>query len=734
MSGQPSVLQVVILRDGLLVGTEVFVPGQYTLGSGDSVDLKLDDPSVAPSHATLYFQNGRAAIQDAGSGSVFVNGHRVNACEVRAVDEIACGPFTLKVRVLAQKPAAKPAPPPEVAALLGNPQAAPAAKPAAARPAAPQTPAPAKPAAPATVVSARRMNTPQSSDSAVTARATPALRAVQPIPVEEHEEKTESVALGADFLDPTGKIRPDPQMTVPLMTEEPPPPPPPSIPTPAVRAQPAPKAVEKPAPPPAPPAPAPAAAPVAAYAPEKRHDKHDKKAAPQSSRREGHHARPTPSIPPASEGKGRPHLFVELYWGETRRYASSHDRIDPKKKLIARDDDNAPLPLWGFGTEGSDFVFAEQQKDLFRVFVPSTAAVERRAQDGNFYPVGAESLEVGPGQRRCVTLGTGHAVRFTGDKEMTLVAYVQPALPRPFVNPLKKLPWLVLAFLALFGSAFMAFAVFAYQPESADFNAKGVPPVAVRLIAPPKKEEKKKIEEKIKELKKEKKEQPKVEKPVVAKAVPQETKKALKSVEKLVAAGPAMKDLLAAVDKLGSGPGAKNAKNDFKLSGLIGKAPIANAGIGTFGLGGGGAGGMGIKGAELLRGKGGAGIGALGAGNIGKGKVGGAVTSAVSRNVGAQGTIDKEAVAKAINAHLGEVSSCYERALLKEPGLAGKIVLEWQITTSGSVGFAKTKSSTMKSSAVEQCILGSLKTWRFPPAKGAGVVITYPFMFNSVGY
>jgi outer membrane biosynthesis protein TonB len=568
---------------------------------------------------------------------------------------------------------------------------------------------------------------PQVSDSAVTARATPALRAVQPMPiVDDHEEKTESVALGADLLDPTGRVRHDPQMTVPLMPEEPPPPPPPSVPPP--QPAPAPKAQARPA---QPPAPAPAPPPAQHAQKQQQHQK----AAPQPPRRAGHRARPTPSIPPANEGKGRPHLFVELYWGADRQYATSHQKIDAKKKLVARDDDAAPLPLWGFGTEGSDFVFAEQQKDLYRVYVPPQAAVERRAQDGNFYPVQAESLEVGPGQRRCVTLGTGHAVRFTGDKEMTLVAYVQPALARPFVNPLKKMPWLVLAFLGLFGSAFMAFAIYAYQPESADFNAKNVPPVAVRLIAPPKKEEKKKIEEKIKELKKEKpkKEEPKVEKQV-PKAVPQETKKALKSVEKLVAAGPAMKDLLAAVDKLGSGPGAKNAKNDFKLSGLIGKAPIANAGIGTFGLGGGGGGGMGIKGAELLRGKGGAGIGALGAGNIGKGKVGGAVTSAVSRNIGAQGTIDKDAVAKAINAHLHEVSSCYERALLKEPGLAGKIVLEWQITTSGSVGFAKTKSSTMKSSAVEGCILNSLKTWRFPPAKGAGVLITYPFMFNSVGY
>ena len=207
-----------------------------------------------------------------------------------------------------------------------------------------------------------------------------------------------------------------------------------------------------------------------------------------------------------------------------------------------------------------------------------------------------------------------------------LMAYVQPAIPKPFVNPLKGLPWLALAVLSLFMTAFGAFVFyFAELPLDADFQSKSVNPVAVKLIAPPKPEEKKKIEKALEKIKKDVKKPEvakKVEKQEPPKAIPQETKKALKSIEKLAAAGPAMKDLLAAVDKLGSGPGAKNAKNDFKLSGLIGKAPIANAGIGTFGLGGGGAGGMGIKGLELLRGKGGGGIGALGAGNIGKGSVG----------------------------------------------------------------------------------------------------------------
>ena len=720
MSGQPTVLQVVIMRDGLLVGTEVFVPGQYTLGSGDGADLRLDDPSVGASHAFLYFQNGRAAIQDGGTGATFVNGHKVTACEVRPVDEIACGPFTLKIRVMGQKPVAKAVPPPaNIGALLGAPAQQPAAPPpAAVRPPAPapvqaQRPAPvpppaaARPQPPATVVSNRRMN------------AAPHLR---PVPTEESESMTESVSLGAELLAPPRADSMDDMLTMPL---------PHGVNAANAAAQ---------------------ASSSAATVQARAHEPQQKHSAPAPQHSRGHQghqgghqpnrAAPSgvpysPGVPSAAEGKGKPHLFVELYWGDTRKYSNSYKRIDPKKKLIAAESDQAGLPLFGFPLEGP-FVFAEQKSDLYRVFVPPGAAVERRAQDGKFYPVQLETLETAPDSRRCITLGTGHAVRFSTGRDVMLMAYVQPAIPKPFVNPLRGLPWLALAVLSLFMTAFGVFVFyFAELPQEADFQAKGLNPVAVKLIAPPKPEEKKKLEKLEKKIKKEEKKvevAKKVEKELPKQVVPQETKKALKSIEKLAAAGPAMKDLLAAVDKLGSGPGAKNAKNDFKLSGLIGKAPIANAGIGTFGLGGGGAGGMGIKGAELLRGKGGGGIGALGAGNIGKGSVAGTVTRASTRSIGAQGTIDKEAVAKVINSHLHEVSSCYERALLKTPGLSGKIQLEWQITTSGSVGFAKTKSSTMQSAAVESCILASLKTWRFPAAKGAGVVITYPFMFNSVGY
>ena len=136
MSSQPAVLQVVILRDGLLVGTEVFVPGSYVLGSADDADLRLDDAAVDPHHAVLYFQNGKAAVQDSGSvGGLYVNGHQVTACEIRSVDEVVLGPFVLKTRVLGPRTTPKTTPPPEVSALLGSvapaviPQVAPISSP-----------------------------------------------------------------------------------------------------------------------------------------------------------------------------------------------------------------------------------------------------------------------------------------------------------------------------------------------------------------------------------------------------------------------------------------------------------------------------------------------------------------------------------------------------------------------------------------------------------------------------
>jgi outer membrane biosynthesis protein TonB len=690
LSGQQAVLQVVILRDGLLVGTEVFTPGTYALGSDPSADLRLDDASVAGRHAVLYFQNGRAAVQDAGSGSgVYVNGHRISACEIRSTDEVLCGPFVLKTRVLSQKPKDDRAqPPPEVAALLGAPPPPPVA---AGRP---QAPAP-----------------------------------VPPPPSPQQLAATQPLAR------PSGQVKPVVPVpagaTVPLT--RPRPGSAPTLPAPMAASSPisgstdvygagASAAPARAVPPPPPPEPVPANAPALPTRPT--------------------HA---PSLEP---GRGPTHLYLELYWGAVRREAR---RFAPKKTVKAAEDERAPMPLYGFQLPAEPFTLAESINDAFRLYVPAGARVERSDKSGRFAPVAAAALEA-HGERRFVTLNRGTAARLS-QGEMSLVAYAAPLPEKVRVNPLKGLPWLAVGSFFLLSSALGGFlAAMPRSPEGADFAQRGLPPVALRLIAPQpkKKEEAKKKLEAIKQKANKQVANKETKAPVPPKAPEPPARRprpkteavaaapesnALKALAKLTAAGPATNDLLAAVDKLGNGPGSKNAKSsNFKLSGLIGKAPIANAGLGTFGLGGGGKGGGATLGAEILRGKGGGGIGALGAGGVGKGKVGGTVTRATARTVLAQGSIDRDAVAKVVNSHLQEVYACYERALLKDPSLAGKVVLEWTIGTNGRVAAVKTKSSTLRNPSVEACILGGLKTWTFPPAKGGAVIITYPFIFNSVGY
>ncbi|MGA9523505.1 MAG: AgmX/PglI C-terminal domain-containing protein, partial [Myxococcaceae bacterium] len=436
-------------------------------------------------------------------------------------------------------------------------------------------------------------------------------------------------------------------------------------------------------------------------------------------------------------GKGKPRLYLELYWGNIRKEARSFGPIAPKKPVTAAASDKAQLPLYGFSLPEEEFILAESEGDAFKLFLPPGATVETQ---------GSRAPQA-DGNRRFLTLTKGSSAVLS-EGEMSLVAYVAPPPEKFFVNPLKGMPWLALSTFVLLVSGFVSLLVFMPKPsEMPDFQASNLPPVAVKLIAPEpkKKEEAKKKVEAIKE--KAKKAVPKKEAPKVAKkeeptpppakpekAPPPETK-ALKALAKLSAAGPATNDVLAAIDKMGNGPGSKNAKNNFKLSGLVGKDPIANAGLGTFGLGGGGKGGRATKGLEMLNGRGSGGIGALGASGFGRGgKVGGTVARASARRIAVQGTIDREAVAKTVNSHLQEVRACYERALLKEPGLAGKVVLEWNISTGGTVVSARTKSSTLRNGEVEGCILRSLKTWKFPPAKGGVVIVSYPFLFNSVGY
>lgn len=97
------------------------------------------------------------------------------------------------------------------------------------------------------------------------------------------------------------------------------------------------------------------------------------------------------------------------------------------------------------------------------------------------------------------------------------------------------------------------------------------------------------------------------------------------------------------------------------------------------------------------------------------------------------GGLDKALIAAVVQSNLGQIKHCYEKQLIIDPNIFGKIVANWTINQDGLVSVTSVKSTTMKNKAVENCILAKIKNWNFPKPKGGGqVLVSYPFLFKSL--
>ncbi len=123
------------MKDGALVGSEVFPPGTYHLGRGEEMDLRLDDPRVSLHHASFLFTNAQVGIRDeASQNGLFVNGERVRSARVQPKDEVEIAPFVLKMRLVTKRKSEPPPSefhPPEDPTVIADPH-----------PPAPEAPAP----------------------------------------------------------------------------------------------------------------------------------------------------------------------------------------------------------------------------------------------------------------------------------------------------------------------------------------------------------------------------------------------------------------------------------------------------------------------------------------------------------------------------------------------------------------------------------------------------------------
>lgn len=96
-----------------------------------------------------------------------------------------------------------------------------------------------------------------------------------------------------------------------------------------------------------------------------------------------------------------------------------------------------------------------------------------------------------------------------------------------------------------------------------------------------------------------------------------------------------------------------------------------------------------------------------------------------------EGNIDSNAVSRTIRRAMGSVTTCYKRALRRNPELAGKIAIRITINSMGMVTSIEIDEDTLGDPQVISCITGLAKRWRFPPPKGGTSTVSVPFVFRS---
>ena len=74
--------------------------------------------------------------------------------------------------------------------------------------------------------------------------------------------------------------------------------------------------------------------------------------------------------------------------------------------------------------------------------------------------------------------------------------------------------------------------------------------------------------------------------------------------------------------------------------------------------------------------------------------------------------------------------NCYERQLLADPELSGKIVMRWKVQLDGKASDVSVQSSTMKNAKVEKCMTRVIKRMRFDKPDGGICVIDFPFVYS----
>jgi outer membrane biosynthesis protein TonB len=106
--------------------------------------------------------------------------------------------------------------------------------------------------------------------------------------------------------------------------------------------------------------------------------------------------------------------------------------------------------------------------------------------------------------------------------------------------------------------------------------------------------------------------------------------------------------------------------------------------------------------------------------------------AAPCRNPGAGPEPDARGIRNLVRGNLGAVRDCYDRALKRNPALAGKAVLRFTVGVCGQVADVEVASRAGNVADAATCVARLARGWRTPFRPAEPVAVEYPLAFSAM--
>jgi TonB family protein len=121
-------------------------------------------------------------------------------------------------------------------------------------------------------------------------------------------------------------------------------------------------------------------------------------------------------------------------------------------------------------------------------------------------------------------------------------------------------------------------------------------------------------------------------------------------------------------------------------------------------------------------------------GEIAEKAIKGSIKMDDGEDIGGTGEFDAKLVTAEVKKRISAIKICYEQQLRRNPGLQGKVTVQFTIEQSGTISKANATENTTNDPAVATCVVDAVKRFRFNPGpEGGSVTYSYPFVFAPSG-